>query len=192
MQGARSPIFDLNPQFVLAVGRAAPEGLRLLGSAFLVAPGRLITTKHVTGGDETNLVVVAPRIRTLLDYEDTSDTSVRLAKARITGVDTFRDICILEISGAASPPYCDDSRYADRHQLLQHLGAGKAFFVGAMAAAMAPHLGAAAALLAPAIALILQTVSRMGTRASCEARAQIRSASSAPTSPTPEPSSETA
>ncbi len=81
---------------------------------------------------------------------------------------------------------CDDARYAaDRRQLLQHLGAGKAFFVGAMAAAMAPHLGAAAALIAPAIALILQTVSRMGTRAWCSARAQTRDASPASAPPPP-------
>jgi hypothetical protein len=83
---------------------------------------------------------------------------------------------------------CDDARYAaDRRQLLQNLGAGKAFLVGAMAAAMAPHLGAAAALLAPAIALILQTVSRMGTRAWCKARAQLREATPAPAAPAPAP-----
>jgi len=105
MQGAVPPVFNLAPQFVLAVGRAAPEGLRLLGTAFRVAPGRFVTTRHVTGGDETNLVVVAPRINTLLDYEDTNDTAVRLASAKITGIDTFRDICLLEISAAVGPPY---------------------------------------------------------------------------------------
>ena len=105
MVGAVQPVFRMTPQFVLAVGRAAPEGLKLLGSAFLVAPGKFATTRHVSGGDETNLALVAPRISTLLDYEDTANTQVRLAPARITAIDTFRDICILEVSGPGGPPY---------------------------------------------------------------------------------------
>jgi hypothetical protein len=105
MQVFGPPIFHLAPQYVLAVGRTAPDGLKLLGSAFLVAPGKLVTTRHVTGGDETNLVVLAPRIGSLLDYEDTSNTSVSFANARITEVDTLRDICLLEIAGSGAPPY---------------------------------------------------------------------------------------
>lgn len=105
MQAFGPPIFHLAPQYVLAVGRTAPDGLKLLGSAFLVAPGKLVTTRHVTGGDETNLGVLAPRIGSLLDYEDTSNTSVSFANARITEVDTLRDICLLEISGSGAPPY---------------------------------------------------------------------------------------
>jgi hypothetical protein len=105
MIGPAPAIFQLTPQFVLAVGRASPEGLKLLGSAFLVAPGKFATTRHVTGGDETNLMIVAPRIRTLSEYEDTSNTQVQLAPATITAIDTFRDICVLQVAGPGGPPY---------------------------------------------------------------------------------------
>jgi len=97
MEVRAAQIFHLAPQWVLAVGRAAPEGLKLLGSAFAVAPGKLATTKHVTGGDETNLCVVIPRIGTMLEYEDTNNTQVRLVPVNIKAVDAFRDICILEV-----------------------------------------------------------------------------------------------
>jgi len=98
---AVNPLFQLAPQFVLTVGRTSPEGLKLLGSAFFVAPGKLATTKHVTGADQTNLVLVFPRNDTLLTYEDTSNTQVRFIPTKITAVDPLRDICILEISTGA-------------------------------------------------------------------------------------------
>jgi len=57
-----------------------------------------------TGGDDTNLSVVIPRIRTLLDYEDTTDTQYRVIPTKIAAIDSFRDICILEVSGLAGIP----------------------------------------------------------------------------------------
>ena len=90
------------------------------------------------------------------------------------GGERFASVFYDKFLGELEKFVCDDPVYAtDRRQLLQQAGAGKAFFVGAMAVAMAPHLGAAAALIAPAVALSLQTVSRMGARAWCEARAQL-------------------
>jgi S1-C subfamily serine protease len=80
--------------------------LRFLGSAFFAGPGKLATTKHVTGGDDTNLCVVLPRIGTLLDYEDTSDTQFRVLPTKIASINSFRDICILDVSGfSGTLPY---------------------------------------------------------------------------------------
>jgi hypothetical protein len=76
---------------------------------------------------------------------------------------------------------CDDPTYAaERQNLLHEVGAGKAFLVGAIATALAPHLGVAAAVIGPSIALILQIVSRVGARAWCETRAAMRAANPAP------------
>jgi S1-C subfamily serine protease len=106
MQIAPAQIFHLAPQWVLGVGRTSPDGLKLLGSAFFVGQGKLATTKHVTGGDGTNLSVVLPRIGTMLDYEDTSNLQVQLAPARIVSIDSFRDICILQVAASAGDlPY---------------------------------------------------------------------------------------
>jgi hypothetical protein len=80
---------------------------------------------------------------------------------------------------------CDDKRYEDeRRRLLQNIGVGKAYFIAAMATAIAVHVGAAAALIAPSIALILQVVSRMGINAWCETRKQLRQSATNAPSPT--------
>jgi hypothetical protein len=70
---------------------------------------------------------------------------------------------------------CGDDKYAQqRQEILNGFGKGKAYVVVAIAVAIAPHLGAAEALLAPAVALILLTVSDMGVNAWCAARAELR------------------
>ncbi len=83
------------PQLVLAVGRITPSGVSLLGTSFAVARGKFATTKHVTNGDDSNLVIVLPRYQTLLEYQDTSDKSVSHLDVKIVAIDPFKDICIL-------------------------------------------------------------------------------------------------
>jgi hypothetical protein len=98
-------LFLLVPRFVVSVGRVTPEGLKLVGSAFLVGPGKFATARHVSGDDDPNLVIIPARIPTLNSYEDTSNTQVLHAPARISAVDTFRDITVLEVAGAGPVPY---------------------------------------------------------------------------------------
>jgi S1-C subfamily serine protease len=109
-----NPVFEIAPRFVVALGRATPEGLRLLGTAFMASQNKLATAHHVVGGDETNLVVVAPRINSMSAYEDTADSQVRYLVATIAAVDTFRDLCILNVPGFGAAPYAmgstDDAR----------------------------------------------------------------------------------
>jgi S1-C subfamily serine protease len=83
------------PQLVLVVGRIEPSGVKLLGTSFAVARGKFATTKHVTNGDDSNLVVVLPRYQTLLEYQDTSDKTIRCAEVKTAAIDPFKDICIL-------------------------------------------------------------------------------------------------
>src|SRR5689334_4006384 len=84
---------------VLAVGRVGPQGLQLLGSSFVVRESQVATTAHVTGGDDSNLVVVVPRIRHLAEYQDTSDQRVRTIAARIRAIDPVRDLSVLDVAG---------------------------------------------------------------------------------------------
>lgn len=92
---------------VFAVGRVTPNGVNLLGTAFLVAKNKLATTKHVTGGSDSNLVIIIPKIQSLYDYQDTTDSKVSFINVKISEIDPFKDICILtmEHKGEISPPY---------------------------------------------------------------------------------------
>lgn len=83
-------------QTVLAVGRVTPQGVTLLGTGFLVADdGRVVTTRHVVGNDESGLCVLFPRIEDLNAYQDTTDTSCKPVPTRIIEVDPLRDLAIL-------------------------------------------------------------------------------------------------
>lgn len=93
------------PQLVFAVGRLSPSGLTILGTSFSVAKGKVATTKHVTNGDDTNLVILLPRNQTLLEYQATYDQQINFSYVKITAIDPFRDICILDVQGDVSPNY---------------------------------------------------------------------------------------
>lgn len=90
---------------IVAVGRITPSGVNPLGTAFVVDNGKLATTKHVTGGDDINLVIIVPRVQTLDDYQDTTDNSISCIEAKITEIDPFKDICILSITTDVPPLY---------------------------------------------------------------------------------------
>lgn len=87
-------------QVVYAVGRVEPTGLTLLGTAFAVGPTTVATAHHVVGGDDRNLAIVIPKVRSLADYQDTSDTRVNLANLQMAAVDPVRDLCVLQVENA--------------------------------------------------------------------------------------------
>lgn len=63
---------------------------------------------------------------------------------------------------------CSEERYgADREELFRQFKTGQASAIGLMSAALSPHLGAAGALLAPAIALVLTLIGKLGLNAWC-------------------------
>jgi hypothetical protein len=92
--------FSRIPSVVFAVGRNSP-GVRLLGTAFnLPAGGLFATASHVTGTDESNLVIVMkPAVTDLADYQDTSDTRVSVIPVRIHAADPFHDLVVLQALG---------------------------------------------------------------------------------------------
>lgn len=94
-------------QVVLSLARASATGLNLLGTSVVVSPRHLVTALHVVGADQANLVAIMPRSQTVDDYQDTSDPSANTIPVSIAGVDTFRDICLLELPGhvAATPGF---------------------------------------------------------------------------------------
>jgi hypothetical protein len=86
-------------QVVYAVGRIEAGSVTLLGTAFAVSPSKVATAFHVVGADDHNLVLIRPKLATLLDYQDTSDTSVNLIPMKLAAADPIRDLCILDLDG---------------------------------------------------------------------------------------------
>jgi hypothetical protein len=85
---------------------------------------------------------------------------VRVSAAR------FYDNLLLELQKL----FCGSQEYEeDRRQLGQAAGMGKLVVVGMISTAIAPHVGAAAAVLGPAIALTLGVVGNAGRTSICEA-----------------------
>ncbi len=71
---------------------------------------------------------------------------------------------------------CRDDRYVeDKKKLTAQLHLGHLYAVGIISAAIAPAVGAAAPFIAPAIALMLITVTHMGKNAWCAMRTEQKS-----------------
>lgn len=85
-------------QAVYAIGREEGGVLALLGTAFAVGPRKIATAFHVTGPNDAGLAMALPRIPSLLDYQDTSDHSIKTVPLRIVAADPLRDLCVLEIA----------------------------------------------------------------------------------------------
>src|SRR5258706_14550097 len=83
-------------KIVCAVARVNANGAVLLGSAFLLAEGFFVTTKHVTGADDSGLQIVLPKVTSLHDFQDTSDNDVKLLAVSIHAIDPFTDLCLLK------------------------------------------------------------------------------------------------
>jgi len=94
---------DYFTQRVLLVGRITPNAVVLLGTAFFVGEnGLLATSRHVVGSDASGIVVVAPNIETLNDYQDVSDRACALINAAVVDVNPIADIVLLKIDVKAS------------------------------------------------------------------------------------------
>lgn len=83
-------------QVVFAIGRVSPAGINLLGTGFVVAPDKIATAFHVVGSNDQNLALIMPRIGSLLEYQDTSDTRVSTVPLSVSAADPIRDLCILQ------------------------------------------------------------------------------------------------
>lgn len=96
-------VWNIFTQLVLLVGRITPEHVQMLGTGFLVSSnGLIITTRHVTGSDDSNLVILAPHISDINAYQDLSDTSCKPVPARIAEIDPIRDLALLKVSATWS------------------------------------------------------------------------------------------
>jgi S1-C subfamily serine protease len=95
---------DINnlDKVIFTVGRITPNGVKLLGTCFLLnKSGLFATASHVTNNDNNNLVIFLTGKTDLNTYQDTSDNQGQTMPAIIHKVDPVRDICILKIQNSA-------------------------------------------------------------------------------------------
>ncbi|MFJ6950844.1 hypothetical protein [Micromonospora aurantiaca (nom. illeg.)] len=72
---------------------------------------------------------------------------------------------------------CSSDRYAaERAEAIKNLGVGQAGFVATITAAIAPHLGAAPSFVAPATAVTLCVIAKMGLNSWCAVQTERRAA----------------
>lgn len=88
---------DIFTQLVLLVGKITPDHVQLLGTGFLIKEdGHIVSTRHVVGKEDANLVILAPHITNINEYQDLSDTSCKPIKAKTVEIDPLRDLAIVK------------------------------------------------------------------------------------------------
>lgn len=96
---------DLFTQLVSLVGRVTPNHIQLLGTAFMVgADGKYATAKHVIGDNHNGLVILAPHIQRINDYQDTTDSRCQPVDAVVLEIDPLKDLAILKADVSFTGP----------------------------------------------------------------------------------------
>ncbi len=84
-------------QLVYVVGKLTPSNVKMLGTGFLISQeGHIATTHHVTGSEDSNLVVLIPHINDINTYQDLSDTSCQTLPVKVQEIDPIRDLAVLK------------------------------------------------------------------------------------------------
>ena len=92
------------------VGRITPNGVTLLGTAFFInRSGLLATAAHVTGNNDSGLVILMNKVNSIQDYQDNSNNTIRYIPAKIKEINPIADVCILEISTAVQSGFALES-----------------------------------------------------------------------------------
>ena len=90
-------IMNIFTQLVYVVGKLTPTGVQMLGTGFLVSKeGHIVTSHHVTGSENSNLVVLAPHISDINSYQDIDNNQCTPLSTTITDIDPIHDLAILK------------------------------------------------------------------------------------------------
>lgn len=82
---------------VFSIGRVTPNGVNLLGTAFMVSKeGLLCTCAHVVKNDDSNLVIMLNE-PDANGYQDTTCHEVKMINVSVRDMNPFADIAILQI-----------------------------------------------------------------------------------------------
>lgn len=85
-------------QIIVVVGKITPNGVSMLGSGFIVTNDcKIVTTPHIVGDSDKELVVLAPHIKDINEYQDTMDARCQPTPAKIIEIDPIKDLAIIKI-----------------------------------------------------------------------------------------------
>ncbi|WP_279486173.1 S1 family peptidase [Aeromonas veronii] len=88
---------DIFTQFVVIVGRMTPSHVEMLGTAFMISSdGAYATSRHVIGDNPNGLVILAPHIQKINEYQDVTDTHCQPIDAVVLEIDPIKDLAILK------------------------------------------------------------------------------------------------
>jgi hypothetical protein len=94
---AQGVLVDVFTQFVSIVGRVTPNNIEMLGTAFMISnDGRYVTAKHVIGDNHKGLVILAPHIQKINDFQDVTDNRCQPVDATVLEVDPLKDLAIIK------------------------------------------------------------------------------------------------
>jgi hypothetical protein len=88
---------DIFTQFVAIVGRMTPSHVEMLGTAFMISNnGAYATSRHVIGDNPNGLVILAPHIQRINEYQDVTDTRCQSVNAIVLEIDPIKDLAIIK------------------------------------------------------------------------------------------------
>lgn len=88
---------DIFTQFVAIVGRMTPSHIEMLGTAFMISNnGAYATSRHVIGDNPNGLVILAPHIQKIDEYQDVADTRCQPVNAIVLEIDPIKDLAIIK------------------------------------------------------------------------------------------------
>jgi hypothetical protein len=91
---------EMFAQLTVVIGRLGPDGVSMLGTGFLVSQdGKVATTHHVIGNDQTNLVVIPSRGMPQGGFQNLADKQVQYLSAQVAEIDPTRDLAVLQVPG---------------------------------------------------------------------------------------------
>jgi hypothetical protein len=83
-------------RYVYSIGRVTPNGVTLLGTAFMIDnSGLFCTCAHIVRNDENNLVLMINN--DINGYQDTSNHAVNCFNIKVKDINPFADVCLLVV-----------------------------------------------------------------------------------------------
>lgn len=96
---------DVFTQLVAIIGRITPNHIEMLGTAFLISnDGLYATSRHVIGDNPNGIVILAPHIHQINEYQDVMNNQCKPINAQVNEIDPIKDLAILKADIKFSGP----------------------------------------------------------------------------------------
>ncbi|MDP3761747.1 MAG: serine protease [Ramlibacter sp.] len=91
---------EIFSQLTVVIGRLGPDSVQMLGTGFLIShDGKVATTHHVIGNQQTNLIVIPSKGLPPGQFQNLADKQVQYLPATVAEIDPTRDLAIIQVPG---------------------------------------------------------------------------------------------